>query len=328
MASQLTVMDIYAEHGDTLYLKMQSFGTFTGQGWSEAQAFTETYGGELYANYIPYLLMSEVTAFQGYPLTITPKMDVRVIPYYIADAVSRDQFQPSDVEATGATDQPYTLYYRPYGSHTLPQWASSSAKKYVQAYNEFVAKSYLYVDDTTMAYMKLIIEEQGFDPADPDIVQKVAAYIQNAATYNLAYNQNLDREPNVALAFLGAYKEGVCRHYATAATLLYRALGIPARYTVGFLSDVTAGGRPPPSRAWMPTRGWRSTRRTSAGCPWRSRARLRAVPRAVIPPTLPKQAQARAQERAQARAAVPSPPWSPTPIPLPGATSWQAPRAR
>ncbi len=241
VASQLTVMEIYAEHSDTLYLKMQSFGSFTGQSWTEAQAFAETFGGELYANYIPYLLMSEVTAFQGYPLTVTPKMDVRVIPYYIADAVSRDQFQTSDVRATGATDQPYTLYYRPYGSHTLPKWASSSTQKYVQAYNEFVAKSYLYVDETTMAYMKLIIEEQGFDPADPDIVQKVATYIQNAADYNLAYNQNLDQEPNVALAFLGAYKEGVCRHYATAATLLYRALGIPARYTVGFLADVEAG---------------------------------------------------------------------------------------
>ena len=242
VASQLTVMEIYAEKTDTLYLKMQSFGAYNGQGWEEAGM----YGGAIdvtgySANYLPHFLMNEITPFAGYPLTITPKMDIRVIPYYVVADGDMNQLQTSDVKALGAYDQTYTLYYRPYALHAYAPLASASLAAYEEAYREFVYRGYLEIDETTLAYMKLIIEEQGFDKNDPDIVEKVAAYIQNAATYNLAYNQNLDREPNVALAFLGAYKEGVCRHYATAATLLYRALGIPARYTVGFMADVTAG---------------------------------------------------------------------------------------
>ena len=242
VASQLTVMDIYAERTDTLYLKMQSFGAYNGRGWDEAGM----YGGAINefgysANYLPHYLMNEITPFSGYPLTITPKMEVRVIPYYIVASPDLAQIQMSDVKATGAYDQVYTLYYRPYGTHVYASMAGGKLSSFERDYAEFVERGYLEIDDTTMAYMKLIIDEQGFDPNDPDIIQKVATYVQNAATYNLAYNQNLDREPNVALAFLGAYKEGVCRHYATAATLLYRALGIPARYTVGFMTDVSAG---------------------------------------------------------------------------------------
>ena len=242
LASQLTVMQIYAEREDTLYLKMQSFGNYTGQGWEEAEAYGKGYGNYPYsAMYMPHFLMDEITPFDGYPLVINPKMEVRVMPYFITTTGDLEQVQTSDVKALGAYDLPYTLYYRPYGNYRPASLASGSMPGFEARYAEFVRRGYLDIDDTTLQYLKLIIDEQGFDPADPAIIEKVAAYIQNAAVYNLAYNPNLDREPNVALAFLGAYKEGVCRHYATAATLLYRALGIPARYTVGFMTDVRTG---------------------------------------------------------------------------------------
>ena len=242
VASQLTVMEIYAQKTDTLYLKMQSFGAYNGQGWNEAGMYGVSLGANGYsANYLPHFLMNEIAPFVGYPLTITPKMIVRVIPYYIVADGDMNQLQTSDVMAVGFYYQAYTLHYRPYGTHVYASMAPNYLASFEAAYAAFAEQNYLAIDDTTLAYMKLIIEEQGFTADDPDIVQKVATYIQNAATYNLAYDQNLDREPNVALAFLGAYKEGVCRHYATAATLLYRALGIPARYTVGFMTDVTAG---------------------------------------------------------------------------------------
>ncbi len=241
VASQLTVMEIYAERSDRLYLKMQSFGDFTGQEWSTAESYIRPIGGGAYsAAYLPHFAMNRVQQVKGYPLVITPVMDVRVIPYYVTSTGSSSEIQTGDVRATGDTDRPYTLYYRPYAAHHVAD-AGETLLTYERDYRRAMAERYLAVDETTMEYLRLIITQQGFDKDDPDIVEKVATYIQNAAVYNLAYDQNLDREPNVALAFLGAYKEGVCRHFATAATLLYRALGIPARYTVGFVTDVTAG---------------------------------------------------------------------------------------
>ena len=240
VASQLTVMEVYAEQSDRLYLKMQSFGDFMGRDWTPAESYNRLIGGGSFsAVYLPHFAMNQIHQVKGEPLVFTPVMDVRVIPYYLTSA-DTSSIQEGDVLATGDTDHPYTLYYRPYAAHHL-SGAGSTITLYEQDYRRAMEDRYLAVDETTLEYLRLIIKQQGFDKDDPDIVQKVAAYIQNAATYNLAYDQNLDREPNVALAFLGAYKEGVCRHFATAATLLYRALGIPARYTVGFMTDVTGG---------------------------------------------------------------------------------------
>ena len=239
VASQLTVMEIYAEKSETLYLKIQSFGGYTGQGWNETAPYgytINTYGYS--ANYLPHYIKQQM-GYTGYSaLLITPYMEVRVNPYYLTADGNLDLIQGSDVRALGSYGEPYVLYYDTTRPQTIVPFKDTKMAQYEADYADFVRYSYLDVDDTTLSYMKLIIEEQGFDPSDPDIVEKVATYIQNAATYNLQYDQNLDREPNVALAFLGAYKEGVCRHYATAATLLYRALGIPARYTVGFAADV------------------------------------------------------------------------------------------
>ena len=40
--------------------------------------------------------------------------------------------------------------------------------------------------------------------------------------------------------FLTEHKRGVCRHFAAAATMMFRALGIPARYTIGFMVNIEA----------------------------------------------------------------------------------------
>jgi len=70
------------------------------------------------------------------------------------------------------------------------------------------------------------------------VISDVASYIKKAAKYNLYYDEEMDEAENPVIAFLSEYKEGVCRHYASAATLLFRTLGIPARYTIGFHCDV------------------------------------------------------------------------------------------
>ena len=102
--------------------------------------------------------MNEITPFTGYPLTVTPKMDVRVIPYYIVADGDMNQLQTSDVMAVGAYDQAYTLHYRPYGTHVYASMANVSLSSFEKAYAAFVEQNYLAIDETTLAYMKLIIE--------------------------------------------------------------------------------------------------------------------------------------------------------------------------
>ena len=73
------------------------------------------------------------------------------------------------------------------------------------------------------------------------MIAAVASYIRGAAKYNLRYDRRLDAEADVAVSFLESYREGICQHYATAATAMYRALGIPARYVVGYMGQTEAG---------------------------------------------------------------------------------------
>lgn len=250
IASNLVMMKILAEQNDQLYLKMQSFGSFDGREWRAAGGYPYLYLDQYSALYLPHLTMNRVDQERGFSLEIDPVADARVIPYYLTSSHASSEYQNQDTMATGSTEIPYVLFYRHYAEHSIGEAEEPNAYGHMEknklytfekSYQAYAYRNYTQIDSMTEAYMNLIIEKQGFDRNDPDIIEKVAAYIQDAATYNMNYNPNLDRESNVALAFLGGYKEGVCRHFATAATLLYRALGIPARYTVGFKVDVTGG---------------------------------------------------------------------------------------
>ena len=95
--------------------------------------------------------------------------------------------------------------------------------------------------DSAQSYLNYVIKEQGFSASDADIIAKVAKYVQGAAKYNLDYDRLLDVQTDIAVAFLRDFKEGICQHYASAATLLFRMLGIPARYTVGYAVEAEAG---------------------------------------------------------------------------------------
>ena len=107
-------------------------------------------------------------------------------------------------------------------------------------YEAFVRGQYLQIPDGTLAYLQQVIAQQGFQANDPAILYKVARFVQTAAAYNLEYSTALDSEEDVVISFLRDYKEGVCRHYAMTATMLFRALGFPARYVTGFMIDAKA----------------------------------------------------------------------------------------
>lgn len=63
-----------------------------------------------------------------------------------------------------------------------------------------------------------------------DIVRKVGAYLEK----NYAYRENVPRRDYPIEAFLFKDKKGYCQHFAGAAALMLRMLGIPVRVASGF----------------------------------------------------------------------------------------------
>ena len=93
--------------------------------------------------------------------------------------------------------------------------------------------------ESTRNALKNLIAQ--FNKNDPELIGKVAQFVQGSAEYDPDYDRTLDGETDVVVSFLTEYKKGVCRHYAGAATVLYRMLGIPARYVIGYTGDTVAG---------------------------------------------------------------------------------------
>ncbi len=255
---------VYSDRNGRVYLRMTSYGDYNGQGWNTATPYTGTLPG----GYTPNLLPAAALKTLGLTGTATLRfsgMKIFMLPYY-TEINSSNPSVGSDTDYTATLRDSYTVTYYPVENpllileqyYKLPSYLRplvlgnyASTEK---TYRAFVEKHYLTLDGETRAFMESVIEAQGFDPADPAVIGQVAEFIRSSARYNLNYDPALDTEPNVAIAFLRDYREGVCVHYATAATLLYRALGIPARYTTGFMMEVTAGAWndvTSPGHAWV-----------------------------------------------------------------------------
>ena len=89
-------------------------------------------------------------------------------------------------------------------------------------------------------YLNSIIDEKGWSKDSPDILNEVASYIRNCAKYTLDFDSNIYKQEDMVYAFLTIYKQGICQHFAAAGTLMFRALGFPARYVTGMVATVKA----------------------------------------------------------------------------------------
>ena len=242
ISSQIVVAKIYSDVTDSgVYLRRQSYGDFDGQQWSEAP----TYGDLIRSTYAATYLSSFAIENRGdvagtyVKIDLSDGFDWYLIPYYTATKGGEYTIQISDTVCSDGADE-YAMYY--YDTEIGEDDAvGKNVSKYEMSYRQHVYDNYLAVDAETRSYLREIIKSEGWGGSVGEIVEAVADYVQHAAVYNLKYNAELDSEANMVIAFLDRYKEGVCRHYAAAATMMYRTMGIPARYTEGFLAQTSAG---------------------------------------------------------------------------------------
>ena len=242
---------VYSDRNGLVYLRMTAYGDYTGQGWNAAIPYGSTLSGGYSPNLLPSAALSTLGLVSASTLRFA-EMKVFMLPYYTAmDSANPSVGSDTDYTATFLDSYNVTYYpledalslltyYNALPTYVRPHVLGSYAAA-EQAYRSFVHTHYLTLDDETRAFMESLIKTKGLDPTSSSIVADVAEYIRTAARYDLNYDTALDSEDNVAIAFLRDYREGVCTHYATAATLLYRALGIPARYVTGFATEVKAG---------------------------------------------------------------------------------------
>ena len=218
------------EIAQTLYFRHLSYGDYTGYGWNPAVNYS---AGKLTPLLFAGSGLREDGVVKIYRFNDCPVL----VPYFSVQEIDVTP-QVSDCYYSlnsniYTVDLAFGYDYRDLKHMTI----SSYWRDEERAYRQFVHEQYLQIPDSTRQALSQWAAQNGIRADSPTLVEDIQVAIRSAAAYNLKaepYPQDVD----VAVYFLTEAREGICQHFATAATLMYRAFGIPARYTTGFADTV------------------------------------------------------------------------------------------
>ena len=142
-----------------------------------------------------------------------------------------------NVEAPNAIYLPYyspdhikTVYYGSRATYEYyPRFAANTEE--VPAHD--IPEQYLDIPEENLSVIRNFCREAGFSGTDDEIIEQVAAYYQENIPYTIRPGATPRREDFINY-FLSKNKKGYCAHFASAATLIFRYMGIPARYVEGY----------------------------------------------------------------------------------------------
>ena len=219
--SPVTVMEVTAEIGGTLYLRGQDYDGYDGMTWTTSRHRTEDFSltGEDYGD------VSIRTAGERALL---------YLPYYPARSMALIGGNMSNTWA-------YTEYVIPRAG--LPDdWRATAISG--SATPPSAASPYLALPDATRTRAETLLANiLGDASSTVERAEKIGDYVRASARYDLNPSRMGEGETDFALWFLESAEAGYCVHFATAATVLLRAAGIEARYVSGYLVK-TAPGTP------------------------------------------------------------------------------------
>ncbi len=141
------------------------------------------------------------------------------LPYY-SEEINKEIFP--------GTQQEYTFY---------PS-LSGKAIGVTEAARQEAQADWLNISEENQAEIEKLCQEAGLSPEDsvPNNVQKLAQYFQENIPYSYRPGATPYRADFINY-FLGKNRRGYCAHFASAATLAFRYIGIPARYVEGYGID-------------------------------------------------------------------------------------------
>ena len=213
------VMEVTAEQSGLLYLREQDYDRYDGLTWQASEGRTESFSG---------------AAGQEETIHIRTehRKDIRYLTYHPG--------QPATL-VDGREDNPkqettYTLLRR----HLPENWRQTAYRNTAASPEEWA--QYLSLPETARTgAAELLANLCAEAVSNTEKADRIAAFVTDSARYDLDPGKMPSSEPDFALWFLREADSGYCVHFATAATVLLRAAGVPARYVTGYLADARAG---------------------------------------------------------------------------------------
>lgn len=230
-------MSRYAQFGLMALFPQGSSGTGVSGGMlSKSSAVIPTYETVLLVRYTPYDLQPVyLKAFTGKdylgdrwseaedePLETGFKEGRGIMEVEKLDDADRFDYQPyyTDEEMTRTLDN--VTYYTYYPAVGDADEVSSQADD-----------AYLYVPVSCKNAVERVCWDAGLWGTGEEIAAQITEYFQDNYSYTLRPGFYFGN-PDYITHFLLESKRGFCVHFASAATMLFRQMGIPARYVEGY----------------------------------------------------------------------------------------------
>ncbi len=173
------------------------------------------------------------------------------VPYYAALDGEKFSFESpgqANLKSETAEEKSAFIYYTAYtrdnyepGANPLEALTGEEKEQYESLLDEIRADAYdnaLTVPPGSADAAAKFCEEYGISQDDTQDVkiEKVTSALENNFEYTLRPGKVPYGEDYINY-FLLASQKGYCQHFATAATVIFRYLGIPARYAQGYAVD-------------------------------------------------------------------------------------------
>ena len=228
---QQVLLYVTSDHSGHFYLRSKSYGSYTGSGWSQAPE----YPGDSIAAFSSRAVAASQLSTQGEMEISLAAADpsTMYLPYYCTLDYN------TEAGISGSESQysvSYFSYTSDYSSLALP----SELRDRELSYRQFVYANYLSLPDSTKnALNELAVQNSLSGNSLFETISLVADYVRSRCPYNI--NTQPYPSEDYAVYFLSQATEGYCVHFATAATALYRAMGLPARMVTGMAFEAEAG---------------------------------------------------------------------------------------
>lgn len=215
------VMDVTVPHTDTYYLRGRAFDVYTGTQWLDSGTHSN----------LPW----QETGQDLGRVTIKTEgiEDVFYLPYF-TDFMAKQQIGNVLRNDDGIKEYSYDCF-------------ASASDGAVHAPAEADIQAMTALPDATRRWAQAYLTEILNEPFAVNYVSEertalqICNYLRDYARYDLNTPRMGSAYTDFARWFLTESASGYCVHYATAAVVLLRAAGIPARYVTGFTFEAKAG---------------------------------------------------------------------------------------
>ncbi len=249
-----TALKVTMEEPEKLYLRGMTGEVYTGQAWTSLEGevkypWSDTFYYLHKDGYNALNSISNVMALTGENEeksmgieNVSACREHAYLPYALCSWTGLDDTLIGDDEARGETNESLTYY-----TGSVPEWYEAqslladqqdgeSEQAFLQKeeqYRNYVQENYLAIPEDTASAISRSLNVSNTDRTLSEIKDIILETLEKQLTYNEDVVTN-NKDTDFLTYVLEGSGSGYSVHYATAATLMLRYFGVPARYVEGY----------------------------------------------------------------------------------------------